>query len=496
MPLAPFHGWLADGYKSMPIPAVAVFSGIVSKVAAYGFLRIVLPLFPYATVHFQMLMLLIALLSILWATALAFTTPDARLVVAYSSVAQLGFITLGIFSLRPAGRAGRAAADGQPRARDRAAVLHRRGAGRCAPAARRTCATWAGIAFRAPVLAALFLIVALARLAMPGSPNFVGEFLILLGVFKSKLVIAVIAFVGVVGAAVYALRMYITSMHNRVGPRVDLSRDRPRRRRRARAARRRDPRARLLSAVRAQPHRADGEGDRHPDHRRAVGVAMNAVAAAHDAHRRARTSTGPALSPIVALAAGALVVLLVGLFRPAFVREQDRPRARRWSRSAWRSASRSGASTTTPRSSRARCVIDDLALILDLIFCVSAFAAVLLSWRAVAPARGRPRRVPLAAAVQRARDGDPRLRAESGHAVPRHRAALDPAVRAVRVRVPPRGLARVRPQVPGDRLGRLGDARLRPGADLRRHRLHRLLGDRRRRSRRATHRRISATRCC
>ena len=120
----------ADGYKSMPIPAVAVFSGVLSKVAAYGFLRIVLPLFPYASVHFQMLMLLIALVSILWATAVAFTTTDARLVVAYSSVAQLGFITLGIFSLQPHGRPGRAAADGQPRARDRAAVLHRRRARR------------------------------------------------------------------------------------------------------------------------------------------------------------------------------------------------------------------------------------------------------------------------------------------------------------------------------------------------------------------------------
>ena len=115
-----------------------------SKVAAYGFLRIVLPLFPYASVHFQMLMLLIALVSILWATAVAFTTPDARLVVAYSSVAQLGFITLGIFSLRPAGRPGRAAADGQPRPRHRAAVLHRRRARRRAPAAPRCCATWAG----------------------------------------------------------------------------------------------------------------------------------------------------------------------------------------------------------------------------------------------------------------------------------------------------------------------------------------------------------------
>ena len=81
-----------------------------------------------------------------------------------------------------------------------------------------------GIAFRAPVLASLFLIVSLATLAMPGSANFVGEFLILLGVFKAKLAIAAIAFSGVVMASVYALRLFIRAMHNRVGPKVD-SRD-------------------------------------------------------------------------------------------------------------------------------------------------------------------------------------------------------------------------------------------------------------------------------
>jgi NADH-quinone oxidoreductase subunit M len=219
MPLVPFHGWLAEGYKSMPIPVVAVFSGVVAKVAAYGFLRIVLPLFPYASVHFQTLMLLIALISILWATSLAFTTLDARMVVAYSSIAQLGFITLGIFSLRPEG--------------DQGALLQMVNHGLvtapaffivAALAARvggsESLREMGGLAFRAPVLASLFLIVALATLAMPGSSNFIGEFMILLGVFKAKLAIAAIAFTGVVGAAVYALRLYITAMHNRAGPQV------------------------------------------------------------------------------------------------------------------------------------------------------------------------------------------------------------------------------------------------------------------------------------
>jgi NADH-quinone oxidoreductase subunit M len=220
MPLAPFHGWLADGYKSMPIPAVAVFSGVVSKVAAYGFLRIALPLFPFAAVHFQVLMLLIALVSIVWGTSLAFTTGDARLVVAYSSVAQLSFITLGIFSLTSQGGEGALlqmvnhALVTAPLFFIVAALAARAGGS-------ELLRDMGGISFRAPVLAVLFLIVALAWLAMPGSANFIGEFYILLGVFKAKLVIAVIAFAGVVGAAVYALRELISSMQNRVGPRVD-----------------------------------------------------------------------------------------------------------------------------------------------------------------------------------------------------------------------------------------------------------------------------------
>jgi NADH-quinone oxidoreductase subunit M len=220
MPLVPFHGWLPDGYKAMPIPAVAVFSAILSKVAAYGFLRIVLPLFPFASAHYQTLMLIVALVSILWGTLVAFTTPDARLVVAYSSVAQLGFITLGIFSLRPEGGQGALlqminhGLVTAPLFFIVAALAARAGGS-------EKLAEMGGIAFRAPVLASLFLIVTLATLAMPGSANFVGEFMILLGVFKAKLAIALVASVGVVGAAVYALRLYIRSMHNRVGPHVD-----------------------------------------------------------------------------------------------------------------------------------------------------------------------------------------------------------------------------------------------------------------------------------
>ena len=219
MPAFPLHGWMPDGYRAMPIPVLAVFSGVLSKVGAYGFLRIVLPTFPDASAHFQELMLILAVVSILYGSAMAFTTTNARLVVGYSSVAQLGFITLGIFALNDQGAQG--------------ALLQMINHGLVViplfliigvlaqRAGSEDLRDMGGIAFRAPVLATLFLIVALATLAMPGSSNFVGEFLILLGVFESKMAIAFVASIGIALAAVYGLRLFIRAMHNRVGASVE-----------------------------------------------------------------------------------------------------------------------------------------------------------------------------------------------------------------------------------------------------------------------------------
>ncbi|HEY4450598.1 MAG TPA: NADH-quinone oxidoreductase subunit M [Solirubrobacteraceae bacterium] len=219
MPAFPLHGWMPDGYRAMPIEVLMVFSGVLSKVGAYGFLAIVLPLFPRAAVHFQTLMLVIALASIVYGSALAFSQSDARMVAGYSSVAQLGFITLGIFALNPQGAQGallQMVNHGLIVAPLLfiVALLAQRAGGS------EDLREMGGIAFRAPVLASVFLLVALATLAIPGSGNFAGEFLILLGVFKAKLAIAIIAFSGVVLASVYALRLFIRAMHNRVGPSV------------------------------------------------------------------------------------------------------------------------------------------------------------------------------------------------------------------------------------------------------------------------------------
>jgi NADH-quinone oxidoreductase subunit M len=214
MPAFLVHGWMPDAYRVAPLPVLAVFSGVLSKVGAYGFLRVVLPIYPDATVDFQEVILVIAVASILYGSVMAFTQTSARLIAGYSSVAQLGFITLGIFSLRPDG------ADGAvlqmvnhglvvaPLLLILAVLVERSGTD--------DITKLGGVATRAPVLAAMFLIVTMALLAIPGSSNFVGEFYILNGAFQAKVAFAIVASLGVAIAAYYALRLYQRTMHNRL----------------------------------------------------------------------------------------------------------------------------------------------------------------------------------------------------------------------------------------------------------------------------------------
>jgi NADH-quinone oxidoreductase subunit M len=214
MPAFLVHGWMPDAYRASPIAVLALLSGVLSKVGAFGFLRVVLPVYPDATIQFQEVVMVIALASILYGSVMAFTQTNVRLIAGFSSVAQLGFITLGIFSLRPDG------ADG--------AVLQMVNHGLVvAPifliaallaerAGTEDIRRMGGMAMNAPVLAALFLIITLALLAMPGSSNFIGEFFILNGVFQAKIAIAFVAAIGIALAAYYAIRLYQGTMHGRL----------------------------------------------------------------------------------------------------------------------------------------------------------------------------------------------------------------------------------------------------------------------------------------
>jgi NADH-quinone oxidoreductase subunit M len=222
-PLFPLHGWVPETYRASPIVTIALLSGVLSKVGVYGFLRIVLPVMPEGSQHWQELFIIVAVFSILYGSVLAFSQDNVRLVVAYSSIAQLGFIVLGIFALEDKGAQG--------------AVFQMLNHGlvvvplfliigviAARAGGRESIAELGGMAFRAPVLAALFLIVTFATLAMPGSANFVGEILVLFGAYEDKLVYGLVASMGVILAAVYMIRVFQRTMHNRAGPAV-ASRD-------------------------------------------------------------------------------------------------------------------------------------------------------------------------------------------------------------------------------------------------------------------------------
>jgi NADH-quinone oxidoreductase subunit M len=219
MPAFPLHGWMPDGYRAAPIPVLILFSGVLSKVGAYGFLRIVLPTMPDASVKYQEVLIIIAVVSILYGSILAFSQDHARLVVGYSSIAQLGFITLGIFALDPKGAQG-AVIQMVTHGLVVAPLFIIIGLLAARASGSELLSDMGGIATRAPVLAGIFLIVTLATLAMPGSPNFVGELLVLFGAFNTQFVYGIVASAGVALAAVYMIRMFQRSMHNAVGPKV------------------------------------------------------------------------------------------------------------------------------------------------------------------------------------------------------------------------------------------------------------------------------------
>jgi NADH-quinone oxidoreductase subunit M len=222
-PLFPLHGWVPETYRSTPIVVLALLSGVLSKVGVYGFLRIVLPVMPEGSQHWQELFIIVAVFSILYGSVLAFSQDNVRLVVAYSSIAQLGFIVLGIFALEEKGAQGAVfqmlnhGLVVVPLFLIIGVIVLRAGGS-------ESVARLGGMAFRAPVLAALFLLVTFATLAMPGSANFVGELLVLFGAFEDKLVYGLVASLGVVLAAVYMIRVFQRTMHNREGPGVE-SRD-------------------------------------------------------------------------------------------------------------------------------------------------------------------------------------------------------------------------------------------------------------------------------
>jgi NADH-quinone oxidoreductase subunit M len=210
-PIWPFHTWSPLTYAESPTAAVIVFSALMAKMGGYGLLRFAVGLFPQALPHVQGVVSTLAVIGILWGSLLACATKDLKRVIAYSSLAQMGFVTLGIVSGSVIGTEG--------------AVLlmfnhgviaiglfllvgyieQRRGSYQIADLS--------GLQGPAPVLAALFTVVMLASIGLPGLSGFVSEFLVLLGTYTTHAPYALVAALGVVGAAAYLLWAYQRVFH-------------------------------------------------------------------------------------------------------------------------------------------------------------------------------------------------------------------------------------------------------------------------------------------
>jgi NADH-quinone oxidoreductase subunit M len=217
-PLFPFHGWLPDAYRESSPEVAAVLSGVVSKAAAYGFLRIAIAKFPGPAHDFRTPILVLAAVGLVYGSLLAFRAPDIRGVIAYSSLAQMGLITLGLFAGNNLGTSG--------------AVLQMVVHGLVSATLfllagcieRRTAtgefALLGGMARGRPALATLLMTTGVIALAVPGSSAFAGEFLVLAGALQQHWLYAVVGAAAIVLAAMYILRLISAVLHQEVGPAV------------------------------------------------------------------------------------------------------------------------------------------------------------------------------------------------------------------------------------------------------------------------------------
>jgi NADH-quinone oxidoreductase subunit M len=206
MPIFPLHTWLPPAYTASPVPVVIVFAGLISKVGAYGFIRFNLSLFPDAAHSLGGPLAVLATIGILYGAFMALVQTDLKRLVAYASMSHLGFIGLGIFAGNLLGIEGALVQMINHGVIIAAlflvvGMIEQRAGTRLRGELR-------GLGATAPLFAALFLVVSLAALGLPGLNGFVGEFLIMLGAWASFLPLAVGAGIGVILAAWYVLRFY------------------------------------------------------------------------------------------------------------------------------------------------------------------------------------------------------------------------------------------------------------------------------------------------
>ena len=203
VPLFPFHTWLPDAHTEAPTAGSVVLAGVLLKMGTYGFLRFAVPMFPQAAVDLAPILLVAAVIGIVYGAIVAAMQPDLKRLVAYSSIAHMGFVVLGIFALTTQGFQGGLFTMISHGLTTAALFLligmlsDRRHT--------RQIADFGGLWKAIPVLSGIFIIATFASVGLPGFSGFVGEFLSLLGAFLTRRPYAIVASVGVVLAAVYML---------------------------------------------------------------------------------------------------------------------------------------------------------------------------------------------------------------------------------------------------------------------------------------------------
>lgn len=223
-PLWPFHTWLPDAAREATPATAVLLIGVLDKVGTFGMIRYLLPIFPSASQWFAPLVIALAVIGIIYGALVALGQSDMKRLFAYSSMSHFGFIALGIFVFTSQGMSGSVfymIAHGLATAALFIAggyLMQRRGGS-------SLISDYGGVAKVTPILGGFFLFAALSALALPALAPFIGEFLVLLGTFERYVVVAVIATLGIVLSAAYALRVYQKTMTGPVAPGIEGMKD-------------------------------------------------------------------------------------------------------------------------------------------------------------------------------------------------------------------------------------------------------------------------------
>jgi NADH-quinone oxidoreductase subunit M len=206
LPMWPVHTWLPDAHVQAPTAGSVILAAVLLKMGGYGFLRFSLPMFPDASVLFQPFVFVLSVVAIIYASLVAWRQTDMKKLIAYSSVAHMGFVTLGIFSFTEIGVQG--------------AIFQMLSHGLISGALflivgvvydrmhTRDIAAYGGLVHRMPVYATLFMLFTMANVGLPGTSGFVGEILTMVGAFQANTWAAAGAALGVIFSAVYMLTLY------------------------------------------------------------------------------------------------------------------------------------------------------------------------------------------------------------------------------------------------------------------------------------------------